>query len=198
MTLEEKIAHLQETVMTEARSEGNAIIDNHKKALESLFEKHKKEATAQSEVRIKSETLRARRQVNQAAAKAETELKRALGKTQNELKVRLFDEVKELLSDFTKTDEYLDYLCSKIREAARFADGEEMTIYISPSDKEKQTELEKRTGHKVIGNRSEYDFMGGMRAVIRGRNILIDHSFQAAVDYEYHQFSFAAGGAGIE
>ena len=73
MTLEEKIAHLQETVMTEARSEGNAIIDNHKKALESLFEKHKKEATAQSEVRIKSETLRARRQVNQAAAKAETE-----------------------------------------------------------------------------------------------------------------------------
>ena len=60
MTLEEKIAHLQETVMTEARSEGNAIIDNHKKALESLFEKHKKEATAQSEVRIKSETLRAR------------------------------------------------------------------------------------------------------------------------------------------
>ena len=45
---------------------------------------------------------------------------------------------------------------------------------------------------------SEYDFMGGMRAVIRGRNILIDHSFQAAVDYEYHQFSFATGGAGIE
>lgn len=196
MTLEEKIAHLQETVMTEARSEGNAIIDNHKKALESLFEKHKKEATAQSEVRIKSETLRARRQVNQAAAKAETELKRALGKTQNELKVRLFDEVKELLSDFTKTDEYLDYLCSKIREATRFADGEEMTIYISPSDKEKQTELEKRTGMTITI--SEYDFMGGMRAVIRGRNILIDHSFQAAVDYEYHQFSFAAGGAGIE
>ena len=196
MTLEEKIAHLQETVMTEARSEGNAIIDNHKKALESLFEKHKKQATAQSEVRIKSEILRARRQVNQAAAKAETELKRALGQTQNELKVRLFDEVKELLSDFTKTDEYLDYLCSKIREAARFADGEEMTIYISPSDKEKQTELEKRTGMTITI--SEYDFMGGMRAVIRGRNILIDHSFQAAVDYEYHQFSFAAGGAGIE
>ena len=182
--------------MTEARSEGNAIIDNHKKALESLFEKHKKEATAQSEVRIKSETLRARRQVNQAAAKAETELKRALGKTQNELKVRLFDEVKALLTDFTQTDEYMNYLCSKISEAARFADGEEMTIYISPSDKEKQTELEKRTGMTITI--SEYDFMGGMRAVIRGRNILIDHSFQAAVDHEYHQFSFAAGGAGIE
>ena len=54
----------------------------------------------------------------------------------------------------------------------------------------------KRTGMTITI--SEYDFMGGMRAVIRGRNILIDHSFQAAVDHEYHQFSFAAGGAGIE
>ena len=44
MTLEEKIAHLQETVMTEARSEGNAIIDNHKKALESLFCDRKRES----------------------------------------------------------------------------------------------------------------------------------------------------------
>ena len=34
--------------------------------------------------------------------------------------------------------------------------------------------------------------------LLKGRNILIDHSFQAAVDHEYHQFSFAAGGAGIE
>ena len=50
MTLEEKIAHLQETVMTEARSEGNAIIDNHKKALESLFEKHKKEVAERARV----------------------------------------------------------------------------------------------------------------------------------------------------
>lgn len=196
MTLDEKLTHLQETVMTEARTEGNAIIEDHKKALESLFEKHKTEAKTQSEVRIKSETLKARRQVNQTAAKAETELKRALGKTQNELKVRLFDEVRELLSEFTKTPEYTDYLCRKISEAAHFADGEEMTIYISPSDKEKKTELEKRTGMTITI--SEYDFMGGMRAVIRGRNILIDHSFQAAVDHEYHQFSFAAGGTGIE
>ena len=37
MTLEEKIAHLQETVMTEAGSEVIAIIDKQKKPLESFF-----------------------------------------------------------------------------------------------------------------------------------------------------------------
>ena len=42
MTLEEKIAHLQETVLTEARSEVKANFQNPKKAIECLFENHKK------------------------------------------------------------------------------------------------------------------------------------------------------------
>ena len=60
MTLDEKIAHLQEVVMTDARAEGNAIIENHRKALESLYEKHKEEKQAQYRLRIQSETTRLR------------------------------------------------------------------------------------------------------------------------------------------
>lgn len=196
MTLDEKITHLQETVMSEARAEGNAIIENHRKVLETLFDKHRKEAEAQSEIRIKSETTKARRQVNQAAAKAEVELKRALGKCQNELKSRLFDEVKELLMDYRNTPDYIEYLCRKIREAAVFADGDGLTIYITPSDADKKECLEAKTGMTITI--SEYEFMGGMRAVIKNRNILIDHSFQTAVESEYHKFNFTAGGTGVE
>lgn len=195
MTLDEKITHLQETVMTEARAEGNAIIENHKKALESLFEKHKEEAERQSEIRIQSETTNAKRQLNQAAAKAQTELKRAMGQCQSELKVKLFEEVKELLLEFTKTEEYLDYLTKLIMKAAVFADGEGLTIYITPSDEEKCEELEDRTGmHVTI---SGYDFMGGLRVVMQERNILIDNSFQTALEAEYQKFRFGAGGVGI-
>ena len=56
MTLEEKIAHLQETVMTEARSEGNAIIEKQKKTQESINEKQKKKNTTHKKKRIKSKT----------------------------------------------------------------------------------------------------------------------------------------------
>ncbi len=45
MTLEEKIAHLQEAAMQEARAEGNAIMNSIEDALEGVFEQHKEEAT---------------------------------------------------------------------------------------------------------------------------------------------------------
>ena len=37
MTLEEKIENLQAASMEEARAQGNAIIQNHKEALEKLY-----------------------------------------------------------------------------------------------------------------------------------------------------------------
>ena len=40
---------------------------------------------------------------------------------------------------------------------------------------------------------SAEDFMGGVRAVLRGRNILIDHSFKSSLENEYDQFIFSGG-----
>ena len=196
MNLDEKITHLREVVMSEARAEGNAIIENHRKALESLLDKHKEEAKTQSEIRIKSETTKSRRQGNQAAAKGEVELKRALGKRQKELKIKLFEEVKVLLLEYRKSDDYVEYICRKIREAAVFANGDGVVIYITPSDEDKKAVLESKTGMTITV--SEYEFMGGVRAVIQNRNILIDHSFQTAIEAEYQRFSFGTGGAGVE
>lgn len=196
MTLDEKMTHIQEVVMKEARADGNRVIENHKKALESLYEKHVEEKKAQSAIRIQSETTNARRQLNQAAAKAQSEQKKALGKCQNELKVKLFEEVRELLIRYRDTEEYKEYLCKCMMDAAAFADGDPMTIYITPEDRPKKEELEQRTGMMITI--SEYDFLGGMRAVIRTRNVLIDRSFQTAVESEYQTFRFGTGGASVE
>ena len=49
MTLEQKIEHLKDAAMQEARAEGNAIMKQHEDALEGVFEQHKAEALRQSE-----------------------------------------------------------------------------------------------------------------------------------------------------
>lgn len=195
MTLDEKMTQMQEVVMRQARAEGNAIIENHRNTLESLYNRHVEEKRTQSGIRIQSETTNARRQLNQAAAKAQTELKRALGKCQKELKEKLFVEVKELLLAYRDTEEYMEYLTRCMMKAAVFADGDALTIYITPDDAPKKEELERRTGMTVTV--SGYDFVGGMRAVIKTRNILIDRSFQTALESEYETFRFGAGGAAV-
>ena len=184
MTLEEKITHLRTTSMEEARAESNAIIDSYRDALEKVFEDHKIEAKRQMQTRIKAETVN-------AMARAQLDLKRRQGRIQQELKDKIFEEAYALVNDYMKTAEYDDFLLRCIHNAIVFANGEEMTIYLNPSDEEKRSSLEDATGiHLTI---SAEDFTGGIRAVIRSRNILIDHSFKTALRNEYDKFLFSGG-----
>lgn len=194
MTLEEKIAHLQSSSMAEARSEGNAIIDTYREALEKVLEDHKAEARRQSETRIKAETVSAKQQLNQAMARSQLDLKRKHGKIQQELKDKIFEETLSLVNDYMKTEPYEDYLVKCIHRAITFADGDPMVIYINPSDDRRKSDLEDATGVRLTISAEE--FIGGIRAVIRGRNILIDNSFKTALRNEYDKFIFM-GGDGI-
>lgn len=192
MTLEEKIAHLQASSMEDARAESNAIIDAHRDALEKLFIDHKEEALRQSETRIKSETIRAKQELNKSMAKAQLDLKRQQGTIQLELKNKLFKEVYELVDDFMKTERYEDLLVRWIKKALDFAGSEDkVVIYINPSDEYRQSDLRDATGVNLVISRE--DFIGGIRAVIRERNILIDNSFKTNLDDEYAKFLFLGG-----
>lgn len=194
MTLEEKLTHLQSTSMEQARAEGNAIIDAHKDALEKVFEDHKAEMLRQSETRIKAETTNAKLKINQAMAKSQLDIKRSLGKVHQELKEKVFEEAIQLIHDFMKTEEYDDFLVKCIQQAERFAGDDPIVIYINPTDDHKRSELEDATGVRLTV--SCEDFIGGIRAVIRARNILIDHSFRTQLRDEYDKF-LLLGGDGI-
>ena len=74
MTVEEKISHIREAAMEEARARGNEIIDQHQKALEGVFKTHKQEAVMQADTRIKTETASARQQLNTVTSKGQNYL----------------------------------------------------------------------------------------------------------------------------
>lgn len=180
--------------MKEARAEGNAIMEQHEKALSSVAAQHRAEAVRQSETRIKAEQINARQQLSIAVSQGQLDLKRAYGKRQNELKKKIFHEAHALLNEFMKTEDYTRLLIEYIEKAAAFAAGAEMTIYINPSDADKKDFLEAHTGMTLTV--SKEDFIGGVRSVIPGRNILIDHAYKGALENEYHNFKFK-GGVGI-
>ena len=163
-------------------------------ALEKVLQDHKVEAQRQSEIRIKTETINAKQQINQSLAKAQLDLKREQSKIQQDLKDKIFKETLELVHDYMKSADYPDFLIRCIRDALTFANGSSMTIYINPSDESLKSSLEEATGTQLTI--STEDFIGGVRCVIRDRNILIDHSFKTQLRDEYDKFLFS-GGDGI-
>ena len=193
MTLEEKITHLQSSSMEQARAEGNAIIDSHRERLEKELADHKKESMHQCKLRIMEEKTKAKLALNQARAKFQLEQRRRRGKVQQELKDKIFDEAKQLVAEYMKTEAYDEFLVKCIRQAEKYAGDELVTIYINGSDEAKREELEELTGVSLTV--SEEDFIGGVRAVISSRNILIDHSFRTQIRDEYEKFLL--GGDGV-
>lgn len=194
MTIEERVAHLQEAAMLEARTRANTIMKQHETMLRDVLNQHKREAHRQADMRIKAEMINARQQQNMAVSKAQLELKREYGQRQKELKHKLSVEVQEQLQEFMKTDRYRELLAAYIDKAAHFTNGEGLTIYINATDADKKEWLEERTGMEL--SISKEDFVGGIRAVVKGRNVLIDHAYKGAMEEELQNFMFR-GGSGI-
>ena len=89
------------------------------------------------------------------------------------------------------TPQYEDYLCEKIKEAKDFAGGDELFIYLSSGDSDKIPVLSQRTGLALLP--SEEDFLGGIRATIPSKNILIDNSFAEKLQTMRKEFKFDGG-----
>lgn len=191
LTIEEKIKHLQNASMEEARAEGNEIVKKYSDSLEKIFNEHKEAALRQAELNVKIETNKSRQDLNKAMARAQIEMKREQGNCQTQLKQRLFRRIQVLLNEYMKTEDYEKLLCTYIQKGLAFAGQEAVDIYLNPSDEHLKEKLEKQTGTELTVSRE--DFIGGIRMVMRERKILIDHSFKSALAEEYERFLFTGG-----
>ena len=188
MTIEEKLKHFLDASIETANERSVRTIEEYQKGLDSVFDAYKADVYRKQALQLKFSEENLRKEKNTEVSKRQMEIRRAVGEKQEELKQNLFHEVEEKLESYKRTDAYDIYLKEWISRAMEFADQEEIRIYIDPADKNKLPELEKKTGAKLTV--SEYGFQGGMRAVIRSKNILIDQSFETKLNEIKKDFSF--------
>ena len=191
MTIEEKLQHFYDTSVAEAQAQAQAELDSHQKNLDKMLKKHKESRKLDAEAQIKAETENATREVNKALSAEQLTLRRDWTSKQTELKNELFVEVKNHLEDFMESPEYQDYLCSRIQKAREFAGNDEIFIYLSPEDTALQRSIVAKTGFTV--EISSEPFMGGIKATIPAKNILIDSSFMSAYEKLKKEFKFDGG-----
>ena len=191
MTIDEKLSHFYDVTIEDAQAKAAGILEEHRKALAQMTEKHKADSQENAQVQIKAETANARREINKALSAEQLTIKRDWTKKQNELKEKLFAEVKTQLENFRNTPDYPAYLENKIKEALDFAEQDKINIYLSPEDSALLPDLVERT--KAFITVSAEDFLGGIKATIPHKNILIDHSFAGNFQAVYKEFKFDGG-----
>ena len=158
MTVEEKLQHFTTYTMEEARKRCDAMLSEYTAALEQIFQEHQETKRRQEDLEIKTETDRLVRENNHRVSQTQMEIKRTLNQQQSELKDKLFSEVRDMLARFAETPAYQKLLIKQFKDALAFAKGEEIILYIDPSDAARRSSLEVEVGQMITV--SSYPFLG--------------------------------------
>ncbi len=188
MTTEEKLQHFLDFCMEDVRTRSAKMLDGYEASLEKTFDEHKEEARRRSEMQIRIQKENIRREVNKYLSIEQLNIKRMLNKKQEELKDMLFVELKDYLAHFMSSPAYQQLLEKQVKAAKEFAGGEDLIIYMDPSDADMVPRLAYH--HNVWIQTSEQSFLGGTLAVIPSKNVLIDNSFAKKLEEARHRFTF--------
>ncbi len=191
MTTEEKLNRFSEAALLDAQKQSNDLIEKTTRAIEEDFAEYCATVDEQMAQRLKAESENTRQQLNRQLAEKQLEIKRQRSKKQEELKEKIIVEVRNKLAIFMDTPEYEHFLIRKIKEALRFADKDEITVYIDPNDATYLSSLQVNTGATITV--SKYSFGGGIQAIIHSKNILIDNSFESRLEEAASSFTFTGG-----
>ena len=192
MTTEEKLKHFQDICMEDARERSAKMLDDYMNALEKAYEEHTADARRRADMQVEAETEKLEREINKRLSIGQLDLKREFSRRQEELKDKLFVELKDKLANFMETQEYQRLLDHQVKAVKEFAGDEELIVDMDPSDVYKVQRI--ALHHNASIKISEYSFNGGTRAVIPGKHILIDNSFETKLNEARHAFKFDLGG----
>lgn len=186
MTIEEKLKHFTTVTIESVHSKCEESLNEYKADLDEQFEKHKEEAIRDSKLREKTLRDGIERKASKEYTMEQLHLKRKINRKQNELKAKIHEEIATALLEYRKKPEYKELLIKQINAAKDFARGEEINIFIDEDDMGLCEELNAACGIRL--NISEHLFMGGIRAEIPKKNILIDNTFETKLEESVEKF----------
>lgn len=189
MNLNEKLDHFYTSVIESATAQGIQIVTDYENTLNNIYEERKQSALKKAENTYRIELDKIRREKNYLLSSEAFKIRRTLQEKVTEMVQQIFEDVEQKLKEFMQSPAYEDYLAAKITQAKTFAQNTEIIIYINPTDENRKSVLENRTG--VTLTVSDRDFFGGIRAVIPSRSILIDHSFLTKLAEEKEAFKLS-------
>ncbi len=193
MTLDEKLTNFTEYCVLAAKKKSEELILQQQAALDKDFEAYtvKSQEIADTQIKIEKENLE--KKLNKELSNEQLHSKQLIGEARTELTDKLFVELSDKISNFINTKEYMELISSQIEYALKFADGDDLIIYVDSTDESRLHELCARHQTDCI-KISEHSFMGGTKALLPKKNILIDNSFAKKLETAKLRFMFDLGG----
>ncbi|MEM5568007.1 V-type ATP synthase subunit E [Aerococcus viridans] len=177
MDLEDKFAYFETQVNQQAQDIIDEQVNQYRTTLQKDYDEFVKNTNQEFDAKFVNAKKDMRKELNKNISQSQIHLQRDLYLQEEKLKKMLFAEFNDAIQNYMQTDEYRNQLVVMINNLKDYAEKncEELVVYINHSDQGMiETLLEKTNANIQISDR---EFLGGVRGVLKDRQVLIDYSF---------------------
>lgn len=177
MDLEDKFAYFETQVNQQAQDIIDEQVNQYQATLQKDYDEFVKNTNQEFDAKFVNAKKDMRKELNKNISQSQIHLQRDLYLQEEKLKKSLFAEFNSAIQNYMQTDEYRNQLVVMINNLKDYAEKnrEELVVYVNHSDQGMiETLLEETNANIQISDR---EFLGGVRGVLKDRQVLIDYSF---------------------
>lgn len=177
MDLEDKFAYFETQVNQQAQDIIDEQVNQYRATLQKDYDEFVKNTNQEFDAKFVNAKEDMRKELNKNISQSQIHLQRDLYLQEEKLKKTLFAEFNDAIQNYMQTDEYRNQLVVMINNLKDYAEKnrEELVVYINHSDQGMIETLFEETNANI--QISDREFLGGVRGVLKDRQVLIDYSF---------------------
>ncbi|MGK0723147.1 V-type ATP synthase subunit E [Aerococcus urinaeequi] len=177
MDLEDKFAYFETQVNQQAQDIIDEQVNQYRATLQKDYDEFVKNTNQEFDAKFVNAKKDMRKELNKNISQSQIHLQRDLYLQEEKLKKTLFAEFNDAIQNYMQTDEYRNQLVVMINNLKDYAEKnrEELVVYINHSDQGMIKTLFEETNANI--QISDREFLGGVRGVLKDRQVLIDYSF---------------------
>ncbi|MCT1797491.1 MULTISPECIES: V-type ATP synthase subunit E [Aerococcus] len=177
MDLEDKFAYFETQVNQQAQDIIDEQVNQYRATLQKDYDEFVKNTNQEFDAKFVNAKKDMRKELNKNISQSQIHLQRDLYLQEEKLKKTLFAEFNDAIQNYMQTDEYRNQLVVMINNLKDYAEKnrEELVVYINHSDQGMLETLFEETNANI--QISDREFLGGVRGVLKDRQVLIDYSF---------------------
>ena len=177
MDLEDKFAYFETQVNQQAQDIIDEQVNQYRATLQKDYDEFVKNTKQEFDAKFVNAKKDMRKELNKNISQSQIHLQRDLYLQEEKLKKTLFADFNGAIQNYMQTDEYRNQLVVMINNLKDYAEKnrEELVVYINHSDQGMLETLFEETNANI--QISDREFLGGVRGVLKDRQVLIDYSF---------------------
>lgn len=164
---------------------------DYEQALKNDLEKFKEKKEEELRINVNRQKQQLKNDLGRDYSNASFANKSALAKIRADLRAELFNSVLEKLMEHKNSEEYVIELNHMIEEVINLSNGLYTKIFLNKDDYSLKDKLKLPTNAVLLI--SENDILGGIRAIIDEKNIMIDKCYATILQEQRDSFYYEIG-----